>query len=184
MIPIIVEFAQSGSVLLYRCIQIPEQIRGKRVIAEDTPYTIRSVWRPEIQASALFLWGSAPQYDTGLVSHAFKTYEAATDARVAFTSLIRKWNAENAESGKPTQYAGVWVRAKDEMPNNGDLVLVMLSKGTTCVAKLHSDDQWLYMSGDGWFQSSAEVTHWARITPPAQEKPVTRTETLTWEVVQ
>lgn len=66
---------------------------------------------------------------------------------------------------QPTITAPRWVRCKDEMPKDGDWVLIWAKAYTVTIQAFHESGAWI----DDRFEKYTDVTHWMPLPEPPKE---------------
>lgn len=184
MKPIRVRFKQlteAPNVLLYQCLQTPDEVRGRGLIIEEVGQAIRSDTVTAISPGAGTLWlgGRCVKEDDRICAVNYQDAATALAGKDAFSALIRKWNAENADRPTPTTGGIPWVSVDERLPKEAALCLAWPCDGAPVVVMLTPDGRWKYPNSVHGV--SFTLTHWAPINPPSIAAPATNDG---WEVVE
>lgn len=184
MKPIRVRFKQlteAPNVLLYQCLQTPDEVRMGGLVIESAGWSIRSSARPMISAAADTIWvgGQEENMDGRICAADYNDPASSIAAKETFAALIRKWNAENADRPTPTTGGIPWVSVDERLPKEDALCLVWPRNGPPVVVMFTLAGRWKYPNSVHGV--SFTLTHWAPINPPSIAAPATNDG---WEVVE
>lgn len=184
MKPIRVRFKQlpeAPNVLLYQCLQTPDELRGKADVISSGVWSIRSDTGPAISPGGGTLWigGRGVKEDDRIYAANYPDSATTLTGKETFSALIRKWNAENADRPTPTAGGIPWVSVDERLPKEAALYLVLPHNGPPIVVMFTPDGRWEHLSIMRGVPCT--LTHWAPINPPIPTDPATNDG---WEVVE
>ncbi len=184
MKPIRVRFKQlpeAQNVLLYQCLQTPDEVRGKANVISSEGWSIRSDTGPAISPGGGTLWigGRCVKEDDRIYAANYPDSATTLTGKETFAALIRKWNAENADRPTPTTSGIPWVSVDERLPKEDALCLAWPCDGAPVVVMFTLAGRWKYPNSVHGV--SFTLTHWAPINPPSIAAPATNDG---WEVVE
>lgn len=98
---LIVEFLQYHSVLCGRVLAMSEDLRNKGALHEMEAFSISSEAIPALTGDRLYIRGSNTENDETVFSYQYSSTQKASEAKSAFSRMIRELNIENCYSCQP-----------------------------------------------------------------------------------
>ena len=103
---LIVEFTQYHNVLCGRVLAMSEDLRGKGILHEKGAFSVSSEAVPSLAGNNLYVRGTITE-DDGTVFHwQYSSTQKASEAKSAFSRMIRELNIENGYSCQPEIVGG------------------------------------------------------------------------------
>lgn len=95
---LIVEFVQYRSVLCGRVLAMSDELRGKGILHNKGDFSISSEAVPSLSGNNLYVRGKETEYDEDVFYWNYSSIQKASEAKSAFSRIIRELNIENGYS--------------------------------------------------------------------------------------
>lgn len=103
---LIVEFIQYHNVLCGRVLAMSEDLRGKGILHEKGAFSISSEAVPSLAGNNLYIRGTDTGDDETVFYWQYSSTQKASEAKSAFSRMIRELNIENGYSYQPEIVGG------------------------------------------------------------------------------
>ena len=103
---LIVEFMQYHNVLCGRVLAMSEDLRGKGILHEKDAFSISSEASPALAGNNLYVRGTDTEDDETVFYWQYSNIQKASEAKSAFSRMIRELNIENGYSCQPEIVGG------------------------------------------------------------------------------
>lgn len=103
---LIVEFVQYRNVLCGRVLAMNDELRGKGIIHEMGEFSILSEAIPSLSGNNLYVRGREMRDDDTVFCWQYSSIQKASEAKSAFSRMIRELNIENGYSCRPEIVGG------------------------------------------------------------------------------
>lgn len=103
---LIVEFVQYRSVLCGRVLAMSDELRGKGILHKTGEFSISSEASPFLSGNDLYVRGRDTRNDETAFHWRYSSTQKASEAKSAFSRIIRELNIENGYSCQPEIVGG------------------------------------------------------------------------------
>lgn len=103
---LIVEFVQYHSVLCGRIIAMSDELRGAGILHNKGDFSISSEAVPSLSENNLYVRGRNTTDDETVFCWQYSSIQKASEAKSAFSGMIRELNIENGYSCRPEIVGG------------------------------------------------------------------------------